>query len=419
MLKKQLLNIVSILLLLIIMIILIIILCNFRPTNTINNINSNTTQTTNSFTYKQASKSTLNNINFENNFGGSNSDTICDVITVNNHIIIGKTKSNDCYFYNNNNCLFVAVVDFLGNLKHITTSYKNYDFKYINSVVFNNKIYILVNHNGYIIFEYNLSNNTLNQAFSGKENGLKIVCSSTIAIFNEYENKSYVFYPLLNKKILLNNKIENLVFTQINNLQILFAYNTNNSLDICSVSPTAINDLKKFINCTAINYCYNLNNYIFLIEHNNKQEYLILDSAFNTLFNTSIPQTNKSNIFNFDSYNTMIYLTNAQLKYYNFCSHGDKLKDDTILNNVNSYFCIQLNDSIIIVASQTNQLSIYKLQNNQLTFLNIYTGIYNIEINNIKTINSNLTFFVNYNLINPIITNSYGNTDFAMFEYLL
>ncbi len=419
MLKKQLLNIVSILLLLIIMIILIIILCNFQPTNTINNINSNTTPSTNSFTYKQASKSTLNNINFENNFGGSNSDTICDVITVNNHIIIGKTKSNDCYFYNNNKCLFVAVVDFLGNLKHITTSYKNYDFNYINSVVFNNKIYILVNHNGYIIFEYNLSNNTLNQAFSGKENGLKIVCSSTIAIFNEYENKSYVFYPLLNKKILLNNKIENLVFTQMNNLQILFAYNTNNSLDICSVSPTAINDLKNFINCTAINYCYNLNNYIFLIEHNNKQEYLILDSAFNTLFNTSIPQTNKSNIFNFDSYNTMIYLTNAQLKYYNFCSHGDKLKDDTILNNVNSYFCIQLNDSIIIVANQTNQLSIYKLQNNQLTFLNIYAGIYNIEINKIKTINSNLTFFVNYNLINPIITNSYGNTDFGVFEYLL
>ena len=115
----------------------------------------------------------------------------------------------------------------------------------------------------------------------------------------------------------------------------------------------------------------------------------------------------------------MIYLTNAQLKYYNFCSHGDKLKDDTILNNVNSYFCIQLNDSIIIVANQTNQLSIYKLQNNQLTFLNIYAGIYNIEINKIKTINSNLTFFVNYNLINPIITNSYGNTDFGVFEYLL
>ena len=53
------------------------------------------------FTYLNARSSTLPNVNFENNFGGKNSDEFKQVYNLTNYYIIGNTNSTDYYFKNN------------------------------------------------------------------------------------------------------------------------------------------------------------------------------------------------------------------------------------------------------------------------------------------------------------------------------
>ena len=90
-------------------------------------LNTSKTEETNiskeeDFKYITSRISQNSNIQFENNFGGTNDDKIVEVFKLNNYYLIGTTKSKDKYFNKvSSDSVFVMIVDADGNVVNIST----------------------------------------------------------------------------------------------------------------------------------------------------------------------------------------------------------------------------------------------------------------------------------------------------------
>lgn len=420
--KKYLLNIVSIILLLLIMVALIIALTKITDETRLNaNVNDgNANNKTPSFEYINAKKSNLAQINFENNFGGTGTDTVLEAFSLNNNIVIGKTTSNNYYFENKTGSLFVAVIDFSGNCKKIICANEPDTFEYVNSIMFNNSIYILINNSGYKVYEFNIIKQTLTSVCNGSDIGIKIVANTTPFLICSNNLKSYAINLTTKKEIEFDSLISNIVSISPFGDDLLVIYNSGSSFKIASLSANSISIIKDFKNCNVLECNINKTNYIFLIKTSTQTEFLILDKSFNVSGDVVTKQNEKSNIYNFGTYNTMLYLNNNTLNSLEFCSHGDELFLTPVCNNVLTYYSICINDEIFVFVSLNSQLNIYKISNhNNVELIDILQNVNGLEVTSIFYINSRLSVIGNVNQINSVITNCYGGYDIFIFEFAL
>jgi len=412
--KKYLLNIISIILLLLIMVALIIVLTK------VNSETSNDKENKPTFEYVSAKKSNLSNINFENNFGGSGSETILQVFSLNNHIVIGKTNSNNYYFENKTGSLFVATIDFNGNFKKLVVANENYNFTFVNAIMFNNNIYILINNNGYKVYIYNLIKNTLDKVSEGNQTGIMLTSTSSPILICNDDVFSYAINLATNKTTKIDTTISEIVSISPFSEDLLVIFNSNFSFKIAYLTQDSFSIIKNFENCNVINFNINKNNYIFLIKTKTQTEFLILDKSFNVCGDVVTHKNLASNIYNFGTYNTMIFLENNQLTSLEFCLHGDELAINSICDNVISFSSLLVNNEIIVFANLENQINIYKVSShNSIELIDSVLNVGGLNISNISLINNNLTVMGTINQINSIITNCYGSQDMFIFEFAL
>jgi len=99
----------TIVILLSIMFTLIFAFSNIKTEPNLNaNDDTNNNNNPPDFTYINSRSSTINNVLFENNFGGSNSDNLLAVYNLDYYYLIGESKSKDYYFNSNSkDCVFV------------------------------------------------------------------------------------------------------------------------------------------------------------------------------------------------------------------------------------------------------------------------------------------------------------------------
>ena len=418
--KKYLLNIISIILLLLIMVALIIVLTKVNSETSLNAGANNDKENKPTFEYVSAKKSNLSNINFENNFGGSGSETILQVFSLNNHIVIGKTNSNNYYFENKTGSLFVATIDFNGNFKKLVVANENYNFTFVNAIMFNNNIYILINNNGYKVYIYNLIKNTLDKVSEGNQTGIMLTSTSSPILICNDDVFSYAINLATNKTTKIDTTISEIVSISTFGEDLLVIFNSNFSFKIAHLTQDSFSIIKNFENCNVINFNINKNNYIFLIKTKTQTEFLILDKSFNVCGDVVTHKNLASNIYNFGTYNTMIFLENNQLTSLEFCLHGDELAINSICDNVISFSSLLVNNEIIVFANLENQINIYKVSShNSIELIDSVLNVGGLNISNISLINNNLTVMGTINQINSIITNCYGSQDMFIFEFAL
>ncbi len=418
--KKYLLNIISIILLLLIMVALIIVLTKVNSETSLNAGANNDKENKPTFEYVSAKKSNLSNINFENNFGGSGSETILQVFSLNNHIVIGKTNSNNYYFENKTGSLFVATIDFNGNFKKLVVANENYNFTFVNAILFNNNIYILINNNGYKVYIYNLIKNTLDKVSEGNQTGIMLTSTSSPILICNDDVFSYAINLATNKTTKIDTTISEIVSISPFSEDLLVIFNSNFSFKIAHLTQDSFSIIKNFENCNVINFNINKNNYIFLIKTKTQTEFLILDKSFNVCGDVVTHKNLASNIYNFGTYNTMIFLENNQLTSLEFCLHGDELAINSICDNVISFSSLLVNNEIIVFANLENQINIYKVSShNSIELIDSVLNVGGLNISNISLINNNLTVMGTINQINSIITNCYGSQDMFIFEFAL
>lgn len=418
--KKYLLNIISIILLLLIMVALIIVLTKVNSETSLNAGANNDKENKPTFEYVSAKKSNLSNINFENNFGGSGSETILQVFSLNNHIVIGKTNSNNYYFENKTGSLFVATIDFNGNFKKLVVANENYNFTFVNAILFNNNIYILINNNGYKVYIYNLIKNTLDKVSEGNQTGIMLTSTSSPILICNDDVFSYAINLATNKTTKIDTTISEIVSISPFSEDLLVIFNSNFSFKIAHLTQDSFSIIKNFENCNVINFNINKNNYIFLIKTKTQTEFLILDKSFNVCGDVVTHKNLASNIYNFGTYNTMIFLENNQLTSLEFCLHGDELAINSICDNVISFSSLLVNNEIIVFANLENQINIYKVSShNSIELIDSVLNVSGLNISNISLINNNLTVMGTINQINSIITNCYGSQDMFIFEFAL
>ncbi len=418
--KKYLINIISIILLLLIMVALIIVLTKVNSETSLNAGANNDKENKPTFEYVSAKKSNLSNINFENNFGGSGSETILQVFSLNNHIVIGKTNSNNYYFENKTGSLFVATIDFNGNFKKLVVANENYNFTFVNAILFNNNIYILINNNGYKVYIYNLIKNTLDKVSEGNQTGIMLTSTSSPILICNDDVFSYAINLATNKTTKIDTTISEIVSISPFSEDLLVIFNSNFSFKIAHLTQDSFSIIKNFENCNVINFNINKNNYIFLIKTKTQTEFLILDKSFNVCGDVVTHKNLASNIYNFGTYNTMIFLENNQLTSLEFCLHGDELAINSICDNVISFSSLLVNNEIIVFANLENQINIYKVSShNSIELIDSVLNVGGLNISNISLINNNLTVMGTINQINSIITNCYGSQDMFIFEFAL
>ncbi len=418
--KKYLINIISIILLLLIMVALIIVLTKVNSETSLNAGANNDKENKPTFEYVSAKKSNLSNINFENNFGGSGSETILQVFSLNNHIVIGKTNSNNYYFENKTGSLFVATIDFNGNFKKLVVANENYNFTFVNAIMFNNNIYILINNNGYKVYIYNLIKNTLDKVSEGNQTGIMLTSTSSPILICNDDVFSYAINLATNKTTKIDTTISEIVSISPFSEDLLVIFNSNFSFKIAHLTQDSFSIIKNFENCNVINFNINKNNYIFLIKTKTQTEFLILDKSFNVCGDVVTHKNLASNIYNFGTYNTMIFLENNQLTSLEFCLHGDELAINSICDNVISFSSLLVNNEIIVFANLENQINIYKVSShNSIELIDSVLNVGGLNISNISLINNNLTVMGTINQINSIITNCYGSQDMFIFEFAL
>ncbi len=418
--KKYLLNIISIILLLLIMVALIIVLTKVNSETSLNAGANNDKENKPTFEYVSAKKSNLSNINFENNFGGSGSETILQVFSLNNHIVIGKTNSNNYYFENKTGSLFVATIDFNGNFKKLVVANENYNFTFVNAIMFNNNIYILINNNGYKVYIYNLIKNTLDKVSEGNQTGIMLTSTSSPILICNDDVFSYAINLATNKTTKIDTTISEIVSISPFSEDLLVIFNSNFSFKIAHLTQDSFSIIKNFENCNVINFNINKNNYIFLIKTKTQTEFLILDKSFNVCGDVVTHKNLASNIYNFGTYNTMIFLENNQLTSLEFCLHGDELAINSICDNVISFSSLLVNNEIIVFANLENQINIYKVSShNSIELIDSVLNVGGLNISNISLINNDLTVVGTINQINSIITNCYGSQDMFIFEFAL
>lgn len=423
--KKNLKNIVSIGVLITILCVLIISVTTLSNANNLSTSqNENKTQinetTESTFNYVNSKTSLNKNVNFENNFGGSNNDQVYDVFKLNNYYIIGTSQSTNYYFNNvKQNSVFVLICDYLGNPIENFTYECSSNITYITSKVFKNSILILINSNGTKLLEYNLTENNFEVKYSNLNTANNLIVSNEPIVV--YANSSQTLFTFVESNLTytLPKKISSIVMAceYLNGTLVMF--NFINGFEIALLTTNNLTTIKSFENQTLNNINITNKNFVLDVTSGTQQKILLLDLAFNLENELTINSSAKTKLMFLNNMHYLFYLNNNTLSLTLFCNHADKLLEVQIENNVKNYNILLLNNNFVVLSKkQDNSLSLQSVNIVGQTLSKTQIAInQNINIISATENNQSNIFIVgNFDSVNQIISNNYGKTDVFVCE---
>ena len=428
--NKNLKNIVSICMLATILCALIITITalnkaeNLNISNSTNNENkqNETITQTSGFTFQNAKEHINENINFENNFGGSNNDQVHDVFKLENYYLIGTSQSTDFYFENTTqNTVFILICDGLGNTQSIYTYEFENGINYITSKLFNNDFYILISSNCTTLLKFNLQTNEFNVSVTTNSSPIALLISGEPIIVCKQNNKTEFNFVLSQTQFLLEENTVNIVLgcEYLNGTLIML--NTTNKFLIGMLTKNHFEMLQTFNNFTTTEINITDKNFIISAKSLTEHKILILDMTFNLVNELTLNTAEYTKLLNINNTNYLFYKQNNLLKVISFCNHAEQLNTALINSNTTNFNILLLNNNFYaFVENLNNQLEILTLD---LSFNLLRKTTLNTSKNfNIVSLtpNHNSAFMVgNFNNPNQIITTTFGNTDFYVAEIKL
>ena len=428
--NKNLKNIVSICMLATILCALIITITalnkaeNLNISNSTNNENkqNETITQTSGFTFQNAKEHINENINFENNFGGSNNDQVHDVFKLENYYLIGTSQSTDFYFENTTqNTVFILICDGLGNTQSIYTYEFENGINYITSKLFNNDFYILISSNCTTLLKFNLQTNEFNVSVTTNSTPIALLISGEPIIVCKQNNKTEFNFVLSQTQFLLEENTVNIVLgcEYLNGTLIML--NTTNKFLIGMLTKNHFEMLQTFNNFTTTEINITDKNFIISAKSLTEHKILILDMTFNLVNELTLNTAEYTKLLNINNTNYLFYKQNNLLKVISFCNHAEQLNTALINSNTTNFNILLLNNNFYaFVENLNNQLEILTLD---LSFNLLRKTTLNTSKNfNIVSLtpNHNSAFMVgNFNNPNQIITTTFGNTDFYVAEIKL
>ena len=428
--NKNLKNIVSICMLITILCALIITITslnkaeNLNISNSTNNENkqNETTTETSGFTFQNAKEHINENINFENNFGGSNNDQVHDVFKLENYYLIGTSQSTDFYFENTTqNTVFILICNDLGNPQSIYTYEFENSINYITSKLFNNDFYILISSNCTILLKFNLQTNEFNVSVTTNSTPIALLTSGEPIIVCKQNNKTEFNFVLSQTQFLLEENTVNIVLgcEYLNGTLIML--NTTNKFLIGMLTKNHFEVLQTFNNFTTTEINITDKNFIISAKSLTEHKILILDMTFNLVNELTLNTAEYTKLLNINNTNYLFYKQNNLLEVISFCNHAEQLNTALINSNTTNFNILLLNNNFYaFIENLNNQLEILTLD---LSFNLLRKTTFNTSKNfNIVSLtpNNNSAFMVgNFNNTNQIITTTFGNTDFYVAEIKL
>lgn len=381
-------------------------------------LNTSKTEETNiskeeDFKYITSRISQNSNIQFENNFGGTNDDKIVEVFKLNNYYLIGTTKSKDKYFNKvSSDSVFVMIVDADGNVINISTISFEKDIQIISTKIHQNYIYILVNNQGTKLINYNLTSNLFDVDYfdSNSQSDLIISSEPIVAFFN---GQTTSFYFVLSNAVKVYNVNITKILLSCDYLNgTLIIYNDNLSTHFALLTLSGITPLSTMQSHLTLQINITEENFVLLTTSKGNNYIKILDNNFNEKYSSTIDAGTNYNIMWTNNTHILTYTLDSALYMSCYCDHATKIYSAKLIDNVEEYK-VELKTNINIVTKESNSINTYvfnvlgeQKEKNNYNFSNNADIVYfDSDYFN------NLTIFGNYCYPNNVITTTFGNYD--------
>ncbi len=381
-------------------------------------LNTSKTEETNiskeeDFKYITSRISQNSNIQFENNFGGTNDDKIVEVFKLNNYYLIGTTKSKDKYFNKvSSDSVFVMIVDTDGNVINISTISFEKDIQIISTKIHQNYIYILVNNQGTKLINYNLTTNLFDVDYfdSNSQSDLIISSEPIVAFFN---GQTTSFYFVLSNAVKVYNVNITKILLSCDYLNgTLIIYNDNLSTHFTLLTLSGITPLSTIQSHLTLQINITEENFVLLTTSKGNNYIKILDNNFNEKYSSTIDAGTNYNIMWTNNTHILTYTLDSALYMSCYCDHATKIYSAKLIDNVEEYK-VELKTNINIVTKESNSINTYvfnvlgeQKEKNNYNFSNNADIVYfDSDYFN------NLTIFGNYCYPNNVITTTFGNYD--------
>lgn len=413
-------NYISLAILLVVMCGIIIAFTQVSKENTLtttptNNEQINTNTPNPPFEFIEAKQSINNNIDFENNFGGSGKEEIFEVFKLNDYYIIGTSSSTNKYFENSKSySIYVLICDLNGNAKSVNLFEIENTCKIVDCKIFRNKIYILINYVGTKLITFDFSSNKFDVIFFDENTNSELIISSEpiVALKNTTSTKFY--FALSNKEITTSTFVTK-IFMGCDYLNgTLLIFNSNNEVIVGILTLKGFSKITELENTTLLTFNITGSNFVMVANQNNQTKLIILDLSFNICSTTKINSGTNYNLFEHKNQHYLSVLTNNNLKLYSFCEHGTLTNEVNIAENVKNYKVILTNNNFVFLLNTLDNFI------NLCSFNTIGEQKNKVQI--LVDNNFNINSFDNYDSIsftligtnkftNQLISNNYGEDD--------
>ena len=427
---------ISIIFLVIITLGLIATFSNYKFNGASLNVNGNPANAQNPtpFTYLNARSSSVNNVVYENNFGGTKNDELHEVFELEHFYIIGTTQSKD-YYFQDNKCTLPTIFVFKqtkqGKCVHVSLTPLDYNFTYIASHIASNGIYILTSStilNSTVVLLYDFYDGSLSEVLNIPfVYPLSITINENNIIIAGIIHTNKLCFYFYNKQqneltfVLTNSSVTTiLLFAPYQNGALVF-FNSLNSFSIFYVNATNYTAHYNISNFTLKTFDIIGVNFLLVLYSNSSTQIVLLNSNFEQLNTATL---------NIASH--QFFITSINNAYYLFFKYNELLsiiilsKNADIVLEINSNIAIQ--NFLSVKSLGTNLLLTFTTQENLLCILTLdkllnTTKTTQFAITSIVMIDyfyqsdGFITFFGNASLSTTIITHNFGQKDLFVFKY--
>lgn len=402
----------------------------FNPNLNANNNGDDTKDTPPPFSYVNARNSLVNNVVFENNFGGSREDEFKMVYNLDFYYIIGNTKSSDYYFnQNDTNRIFIIKMTQTGNAVSIVTTLSK-NVSYVSSYLTSFGIYILCqqeNSNNSLVYFYSFSSSGLSVVLEVQDFiSFKIIKSNNLMLIGQKQSKLCVLFYNESTQDLsqstVNTAVSTLHFAASYKSGVVVFINNNNSFSSYYVNESGYSLL--YFNNTYQLINFQINSFGYLLLLNNDTNFMLV------FLNTNFEQNNQTtlylsseNVF-MENINNNIYLIykNAanRINVSIFSSKGDSVFNLTLSHIISKIFKVSIFNSNLYLSclTQENNLKLLTLSslaqvlNDMLIPFNSFGEVVEME----QTHDQHFMVFGQITANNTVIKHNFGMSDIFVFK---
>lgn len=402
----------------------------FNPNLNANNNGDGTKDTPPPFSYVNARNSLVNNVVFENNFGGSREDEFKMVYNLDFYYIIGNTKSSDYYFnQNDTNRIFIIKMTQTGNAVSIVTTLSK-NVSYVSSYLTSFGIYILCqqeNSNNSLVYFYSFSSSGLSVVLELQDFiSFKIIKSNNLMLIGQKQSKLCVLFYNESTQDLsqstVNTAMSILHFAASYKSGVVVFINNNNSFSSYYVNESGYSLL--YFNNTYQLINFQINSFGYLLLLNNDTNFMLV------FLNTNFEQNNQTtlylsseNVF-MENINNNIYLIykNAanRINVSIFSSKGDSVFNLTLSHIISKIFKVSIFNSNLYLSclTQENNLKLLTLSslaqvlNDMLIPFNSFGEVVEME----QTYDQHFMVFGQITANNTVIKHNFGMSDIFVFK---